>query len=271
MPGPGKADARQLDHGNGRFAPLDATWKTRFASLEPEEQRSEIAVELRRRNPDYRRTPYRNEQLTKPDLFTNIGVFTDDIRDITPLAAVRSLTHVQLISSAWMANEKKGRLESIEPLRGLKLEFLDLKFNGALSDLAPLAGMKLSWLNLTGTGIRDLEALRKVDLTGGLLIEQTAVADLRPIADKPLWELRFADTAVKDLTPLKGMHLETVSLAKDAAPWTVFAGMPLKHLFFTPDGKQNVDVFRQMPALETINGKPAAEFWREFDSSSKRP
>jgi hypothetical protein len=73
--------------------------------------------------------------------------------------------------------------------------------------------------------------------------------------------VRPTDSKVTDLSPLKGMSLTFLNCrGNDGLDMTPLAGMPLKTLLgnFQPD--RDAALLRSIKTLETINGKPAAEF-----------
>jgi hypothetical protein len=61
----------------------------------------------------------------------------------------------------------------------------------------------------------------------------------------PLQRLWWIGSAVTDLSPLKGM--------------------PLKEIACDFQRKRDAEILRSLTTLEKINGKPAAEFWKEVD------
>ncbi len=71
----------------------------------------------------------------------------------------------------------------------------------------------------------------------------TAVSDISPLEGMPLTDLTFDNTAVIDLTPLKGMALKQLRCD------------------FNP--RRDAAIIRAIPTLEEINGKPAADFWKD--------
>jgi hypothetical protein len=71
------------------------------------------------------------------------------------------------------------------------------------------------------------------------------VTDLSPLKGMPLQRLFWIGTAVSDLSPLQGM--------------------PLKHVLCDFQRERDAEFLRSFTTLETINGKPAAEFWKEVD------
>jgi hypothetical protein len=62
---------------------------------------------------------------------------------------------------------------------------------------------------------------------------------------KDLTSLWLTGTKVTDLSPLKGM--------------------PLKELSCDFQPERDAEILRSIKTLETINGKPAAEFWRDVE------
>jgi hypothetical protein len=50
----------------------------------------------------------------------------------------------------------------------------------------------------------------------------------------------------------------------DLSPWK---GGPLKNIYCEFQPERDAEFLRSLKALETINGKSAAEFWKEVDST----
>jgi hypothetical protein len=75
------------------------------------------------------------------------------------------------------------------------------------------------------------------------------VSDLSPLKGMRLWALDCAGTQVTDLSPLKGMRL--------------------RHLRCDIKTERDKEVLRSLTTLETINGKPAKEFWKEVDAKKR--
>lgn len=128
----------------------------------------------------------------------------------------------------------RGRLDVAWPGAGANLAidgdgsiFMDLHpFRDVVMDLGPLQGMKLNSLSLAGCN---------------------KVADLTPLTGMPLRSLDLGTCKkVTNLEPLAGMKLETLNL-----PPTVGKGL---------------NVVRNIRSLKTIDGKPAAQFWKEYDA-----
>jgi hypothetical protein len=104
--------------------------------------------------------------------------------------------------------------------------------------------MPLEYLNLTGLPVTDLSLVSGLKSLDWLILSDTAVSDLTPLRHLRLRKLHIEGTRVKDLSPLKGLPL--TSLVLDY--WA-----------------EHREVLRSLKGLETINGKPAAEFWKEVD------
>jgi serine/threonine protein kinase len=176
-------------------------------------------------------------------------------------------------------------VKDLTPLEGMPLEFLDCSHT-RVDDLSPLKGLKLKRLWCDQTRVSDLTPLRGMALKE-LRIPFTQVTDLTPLRGMPLENLCLFDAPVSDLTPLRGMALKEVGLGgpmvtdvvvlqgmpvnklwlrstrvDDLSP---LKGMPLKLLHCDFQRARDADIVRSLTTLEEINGKPAAEFWKEVD------
>ena len=109
--------------------------------------------------------------------------------------------------------------------------------------------MKLTYLDCSVTQVSDLSPLKDMKLTS-LGIDHTRVTDLSPLKQMPLAELWCArNPQLSDLSPLKGL--------------------PLKRLTCDFEPGRDTEILRSIKTLETINEKPAAEFWKDMDA--KKP
>jgi Leucine-rich repeat (LRR) protein len=110
-------------------------------------------------------------------------------------------------------------------------------------DCKSLMFLQLQYTQTSDAGVayfKDCKSLQSLYLNG------TNVTDLSTLKDcKNLTRLRIDHTKVTDLSLLKGM--------------------PLKELTcdFRPD--RDAEILRSVKTLETINGKPAAEFWTDLE------
>jgi hypothetical protein len=162
----------------------------------------------------------------------SIGLAGTRVSDLTPLKGMR--LGEMTLSGTLVAD--------LTPLRGMSLYALDLFGARRVSDLSPLEGMPLFYLNLSFLPVSDLSVLASLKSLQHLILEDVPVADLTPLRGLPVNRLGVVRTKVTNLTPLKGL--------------------PLYHLVldYRPEYEK---LLRSIPTLTEINGKPAAEFWKE--------
>jgi hypothetical protein len=154
-----------------------------------------VALELSRpRDVDVRGLWLRDARLLDgldPDALDARGTL---ISDAAPIAGMRSLKKLRISSS---------RVSDLAPLRGLKLEFLEVE-DTAVSSLVALADMPLKHLNLGRTRVTDLSPLAGMPLEH-LEIHNSPVRDLSPVASLPLRYLRLQmDADYASLEPVLG-------------------------------------------------------------------
>ncbi len=248
----GLAAAKDLDPDYQ--AAFDA-WKQETAQLPPEKQVEAVAKKLQELNPEFdgKATP-----TIENGVVTALKFVSDHVTRLSPVQALTGLQTLWCNGSA----QGKGRLVDLSPLKDMKLtevNFADTK----VSDLSLLKDMKLTSVACFRTPLSDLSPLKGMPLAyldcGG-----TKVSDLTPLKDSQIRWLICPGTPVSDLSPLTGMQLNEIYLdrtqVRDLAP---LAGMPLKKLScdFKPD--RDTEILGSFNTLETINGKPAAEFWKK--------
>ncbi len=181
-----------------------------------------------------------------------------NVRHLTPLKNLK-LTYL------WCG---ATRVSDLAPLQGLKLTYLDCSYTG-VSDLAPLKNMKLTFLACGDTMVSDLAPLRGMPLSY-LDCTSTGISDLAPLKGMPLTAFQCAGTEVSDLSPLKDMRLTLLRCEQTKVrDLSLLRGMPLKELYCDFQPERDTEILRSIPTLETINYKPAKEFWKEVDA--KRP
>jgi serine/threonine protein kinase/Leucine-rich repeat (LRR) protein len=156
----------------------------------------------------------------------------------------------------------------LSPLKGMKLAELHIS-GTSVSDLTPLKEMKLTTLTMVRTPTNDLSPLKGMPLSS-LDCSETKVSDLSPLKGMPLTRLTFLNTPVSDLSPLKGMPLTCLHCrstpVSDLLP---LKGMPLKDLVVDfPLLERNAEILRSIKTLQNINGKPAAQFWKEVEAKA---
>ncbi|MBY0456277.1 MAG: hypothetical protein K2V38_02960, partial [Gemmataceae bacterium] len=128
-------------------------------------------------------------------------------------------------------------IADLTPLRGLKLEQLDL-VGTETANLTGLQGMPLRELNLHATPVADLSPLKGLPLTY-LNVHRTKVRDLSPLKGMPLTNLNVLETAVVDLSPLKGA--------------------PLVKVWCDYQGDRDAPVLGSIPTLKEVNDRSAAD------------
>ncbi len=105
--------------------------------------------------------------------------------------------------------------------------------------------MGLTTLGLSSTKVADLSALKgmRLEILG---LNGSGVSDLSPLQGMPLTQLNCVSCPVTDLSPLHQAPLR--NLTCDFKPW------------------RDTDLLRSLKTLATINGQPAAEFWKQVDA-----
>lgn len=210
---------------------------------------------------------------------THVRIITSPVFDLSPLKGM-ALTQL---------NVERTQVSNLTPLNGMPLRELNL-FSTPAADLAPLKGMPLRVLQLMGSRVTDLSPLKGMPLEvlycAQLRVPDFAplkgmplqvlwgncplVTDLSPLRGMPLRHLGIGGTQVSDLSPLAGMPLEHLGIGgtrvSDLSP---LKGVPLKSLTCDFKAERDGPVLRAIRTLETINDKPAAQFWKEVDAKAK--
>ena len=168
--------------GSTKLAYLDPAfqaWVAAAQKLPAEKQIEAVSKKLMELNPGFDGKVTGIEGKGTPKIangvVSELGLFTDNVADISPVRALAGLTILHCEGS-----RTRGVLSDLSPLRGLKLTFLDCNYSN-VSDLSPLQGMPLTRLHFYNT----------------------QVSDLSPIKDLPLTYLHCARTPVSDLTARK--------------------------------------------------------------------
>ena len=187
-------------------------------------------------------------------------------------------------------------ISDLSPLKGMKLTSLNL-YATPVSDLSPLDGMNLIYLNCGGTKVSDLSPLNGMPLThldcagtrvndaslahfkdckhlvvlylDGTQVSDAGLAHLKDCRNLKILHLR--GTEVSDLSLLEGMPLTDLNLVgsavKDLSP---LEGLPLENLRCDFQRTRDTKILRMIKTLKTINGKPAAQFWKELDVQAEK-
>ena len=143
------------------------------------------------------------------------------IKDITPLAGLTKLTHLNLSGGAIrdispLANLRElkvlrlwnNEITDLSPLAGLaNLKDLGLGSNDGLSDISPLANLRLERLSAYYNDIADVSPLGTVTTLRDLNIDYNRDLDISPLASLVhLRHLGISGLGITDLSPLKGIH-----------------------------------------------------------------
>jgi WD40 repeat protein len=241
--------------------PLDK-WTEAVAVLPADKQLIALDVKLVEGTPHGFSHPVWRSEVKDGRVFgVWIGEGTVFDMDLTPVLALRDLHFINCGQGASF-----GALTKLPLLKGTKIKVLDCKGNLRLPDLSPLQGATLTKLDCSGTGVADLSPLKGMPLTS-LGCAYTRVTDLSPLRGMKLSSLTLSRSPVKDLSPLQGMPLTnldcSVTQVTDLSP---LRGLPLKALTCDFKPERDAEILRSLKTLETINGKPAAEFWKEVDA-----
>jgi formylglycine-generating enzyme required for sulfatase activity len=98
-----------------------------------------------------------------------------------------------------------------------------------------------------------------------LVASYSPIDDLTPLQGTAITELNLDHcTPLADLTPLKGMPLEKLNIqgCDKIVDVTPLKELPLKEIICDFKPARDAEVLRAIKTLVTINGKPAAEFWK---------
>ena len=240
----------------------------------PRQQFETVMAELKRLNPEFNgqaKPTIINDQITELRLPDDAS-----LKDISPL---HQLHHLQYLRASF------SLFSDLTPLKGLPLRELWLNNNTKISDLSPLKGMPLESLGIWGFQGDDLSPLQGMPLRSlncgcadkpldlsplrglplnSLCVNCRGVEDLTPLVGMPLEELLVERTTVKDLSPLRGMKLKNLTvLGSKVDDLSGIEGMPLEHLNCNPLSDEDRKRVRAIPTLTIINGKPAADYWKE--------
>ncbi|HVK09437.1 MAG TPA: SUMF1/EgtB/PvdO family nonheme iron enzyme [Gemmataceae bacterium] len=282
------------------IAPFTAADVARIAALPAAEQVEEVRKELVRRNPGF---DGKVEHKIKDGVVTEIKLVTDNVTDVAPIRvfnALRVLDCSGAHTTDWHGN---GQLDDLTPLKGMNLAGLTvLRLQYTKVGNAGMSGFKnckkLLSLALAETNVTDvgLENFKESKGLTHLWISDTKVGDVglayfkdcKGLKALDLNHLKLTDAGLanfkdcKDLTHLSlyETSVSDVGLAyfKDCKALTrlnivgtkitdlsLIKGMPLKELSCDFQPERDAEILRSMKTLETINGRPAAEFWKDAE------
>ena len=267
-------------------------WVKETAALPAEKQLTAVAKKLQELNPGFD-GKLTNTWRTAPPVVENgvvveLSIITDNVTDISPVRVLTGLGELNCSPSTG----NRDNFSDLSPLKGMKIHTLKCGWS-KVSDLTPLKDVPVTWLWAAGTPISDLSPLngKKMHLVFlemcpqlsqlppfnglelyGLSLAGTLVADLSPLegTQVPLSDLNIASTKIKSLAPLKGRKLtRLICVNNEISDLSVLRDMPLKELSCDFNPERDTELLRSIKTLETINGKPAAEFWKEVEEQQK--
>ena len=246
-------------------APTAGQRPSDVGAMPAEEQVAAVVKKLEQLNPGF---DGKETHKIENGVVTMFSIATDNVSDISPLAALTGLKRLTCGGSAW---NKQGKVTDLSPLKLMKLEVLNCPHT-PISDLSPLAGMPLVYLNCNSTAVADLTPLAGMPLAE-LNLGGTQVADLSPLAGLPLTKLAIDNTPVADLAPLAGLPLIHLSLERSkVTDLTALQRLNLEHVAFTPARiSKGIELLRQMKSVTQIGAAwnaelPPDEFWKKYDA-----
>ena len=234
-------------------------WVKEVQSMPAEQQVEAVSKKLVELNPGF---DGKVTQQISEGVVLELAFSTDHVTDISPVRALLGLKNLNC-SGTLAANS--GVLNDLSPLSGMKLRVLGIQAT-QVTDLSPLRDMTLTHLRCTYAKISDLSPLKGQSLTD-LQVENTSVRDLSPLEGMPLKSLQLDGTHVSNLSPLRKMTFDVLgfhrTLVTDLSPLKEISVQHL-HLEFAADW--DAAILRSIRTLETINEKPATEFFVKLDT-----
>ncbi|CAN5153252.1 hypothetical protein BH11PLA2_BH11PLA2_47090 [soil metagenome] len=182
----------------------------------------------------------------------------------------KNLTGLKL-NQTWVTNAGMANFEGCKKLQSLDLKYTKVEDAGLahFKGCKDLNGVDFGGLNMTDEGLAHFKDCKGLT---HLLLHETRVSDagLANFKDcKGLTFLHLSWTSVGDaglahfkdcknlaMLELRGTRITDLSLLK---------GWPLKVIYCDFQPERDAEILRSIKTLETINGKPAAEFWKDAE------
>ena len=198
--------------------PVFQQWMKEVATLPAEKQVEAVSKKLMEMNPGFdgkltdrqSRSHLQNPPKIENGVVTELGFFTDNVTDVSPIRALVKL-RILCCGGPFRNGLYRSVLSDLSPLQGMTLTSLECE-GAQVSDLSPLQGMPLTVLGCSGTQLTDLSPLKGMPLTL-LNCLNTKVSSLSPLQGMPLTVLVCGGTQVTDLSPLEGMPLTLLNCA----------------------------------------------------------
>ena len=235
-------------------------WLTATQKLPAEKQVEAVAAKLKEFHADF---DGKMEPVIQDGKVVKLTLHTDVVTNLSPVRALKSLYWLSYRGSAPCT----AKFTDLASLQGTSISHLDL-VGTQVADLTPLRGLPIVHLNCAGTLVTDLSAFEGRKLAY-LNIGGTGVRSLAPLKGMTsLSSLICNDSFIDDLSPLAGLRLETFGYVRmPVSDISVLRDMPLKDIgcSYRPERDK---LLRSIKTLETINSKPAAQFWKEVDANN---
>jgi Leucine-rich repeat (LRR) protein len=282
---------------------VDDRWVSATAALPPEKQVEAVVAKLKELNPGYNGSV---NPMIVGGIVTELRLGADGLTNIAPLRALTGLQGLELKGTPGKCqfadlSPLKGlrlsflrcphtKVADLSPLQGMPLTILNCG-GTPVADLSPLAELPLTELNCDRCPVKDLGPLRRLPLAHlgihdskvtdlsplqnmrlkGLVIGPSPVAGLSPLEGMPLESLDCSGSGVTDLSPLRATAITSLDCkGKGVTDLSPLKGLPLEAIDCDFSAWRNDEaVLRPIATLKTINGKPAAEFWKDVDQ--KKP
>ncbi|MEK0452055.1 MAG: Serine/threonine-protein kinase PknB [Verrucomicrobiota bacterium] len=123
-------------------------------------------------------------------------------------------------------------ISDLSPLSGAPVGSLNLGDCRDVRSIEPLRGMPLQWLSLSRTSVEDLSPLAGSSTLTELNLSHTPASDLGPLANLKLSMLQLGYSEARDLTPLSKLPIKYLDLenARGVGSLAALADMPLEWL-----------------------------------------
>jgi Leucine-rich repeat (LRR) protein/tRNA A-37 threonylcarbamoyl transferase component Bud32 len=278
-------------------------WLKQVAGMPPAKQVQAVALKLKELNPEF---DGKVEPLLESGTVISLKIAAEQVTDISPVRALPVLRKLSVsgtqdrpgrlsdlsplagmsltdLSFDWTA------VADLSPLEGMPLTLVTLSAtpvtdltplrkspliglncaSSKVAELATLKGLTLLDLRIQGTQITDLSALAGMPLRT-LHFDRTSISDLSPLAGMPLRHLTFNETPVSDLKPLKGMTLVVLGcMSTRVSDLSLLDEMDVMNLTCDFNFYRDAELLRAKTALESINFRPTAEFWKDVDAQQR--
>ena len=143
-------------------------------------------------------------------------------------------------------------LRDLSPLKGLKLQMLDLSGN-PVREIRHLQGMPLNVLWLENTEVVSLKSLSNANLRE-LRLNNSPVESLDGIQGQPLENLYAVGTRIKEVEPLRKSNLRGLWLTgSPVADLSPLAGLPLESLTAHRTLVNDLSFVRKLPVIQRLH------------------